>query len=56
MSQRRMVVLCMSVALIIQLSAAESRSAESKVKQITCTGKVIDERDRPIAGVNVSLH
>ncbi|MBN2313995.1 MAG: carboxypeptidase regulatory-like domain-containing protein [Sedimentisphaerales bacterium] len=55
MRQCWMVVLCIGVA-IIHMSAAEIRSTESKQRQITCTGKVLDEQDDPIADVKVKLY
>ena len=47
--------ICLVVVILFDLTAAQS--AESKAtKQVTCTGKVIDDQDRPMAGVKVSLH
>ncbi len=56
MRQRWIVVLCICVAVIIHMSAAEIRSAESKEGQITCTGKVVDEQGGPIADVKIKLY
>ena len=38
------------LAVIINYSYAE------ELKQITCTGKVVDDQDRPLAGAKVALH
>ncbi len=56
MHQHWIGILCISVAAIVHMSAAEIRSAESKTGQITCTGKVLDEQGGAIADVNIKLY
>lgn len=56
MHQRWIGILCISIAAIIHMSAIEIRSDESKVKQITCTGKVLDEQGGAIADVKIKLY
>jgi len=49
--------LCVSLTVVVLFHLPPARSAGNpETKQVTCTGKVIDEQGRPIAGVNVSLH
>jgi len=49
--------LCIGLTIIVLFDFASARNAESKdTKQVTCTGKVIDEQGRPVAGVEVALH
>lgn len=44
------------MAVIIHFDLAMTHSAKgADIKQVTCIGKVIDEQNRPIAGVKVSL-
>jgi protocatechuate 3,4-dioxygenase beta subunit len=49
-------VLCMGLVFVFPVVLVRAQSAENKdIKQVTCTGKVVDEQDQPIAGVKVSL-
>ena len=51
------VTLCLGLAMNTIASPAQSQSIEKKeTKQVTCTGKVVDEQGRPIAGVKVTLY
>jgi len=64
------VVLCLglTITFITALAHAQSRRARvtrststqsagsEQAKQITCTGKVVDEQDQPITGAKVALH
>lgn len=56
MKQRWILVLCISFSLIVFSSPAQIRGADSKQKQITCTGTVVDEQEQPVAGAKVSLY
>jgi len=57
MCRIRITILCMALSLIILTISEQARSGESaETGQITCTGKVIDEQGRPIAGARVSLY
>ena len=47
-------VSCLALAIIFVTGLAPARSEQAK--QITCTGKVVDEQDQPIPGVKVTLH
>jgi len=47
-------VSCLGLAIIFVAGLAPARSEQAK--QITCTGKVVDEQDQPIAGTKVTLH
>ncbi len=46
--------LCLGLTIIFVAGLAPARSEQDK--QVTCTGKVVDEQDRPIAGAKVTLH
>jgi protocatechuate 3,4-dioxygenase beta subunit len=46
-------VSCLGLTIIFVAGLAPARSEQAK--QITCTGKVVDEQDRPIAGAKVTL-
>jgi len=52
----RIAILCVGLSLIIagpaQVPAVENKGAG----QIICTGKIVDEQGRPIAGAKVSLY
>jgi len=51
------VVSCLVLATILSAGSNNARSAENEeAKQVTCTGKVVDEQGRPIAGVKVTLY
>jgi hypothetical protein len=57
MNKSRTRFLYIGLTVIVFFSLSTTRSAEStSIKQVVCTGKVIDEQDRPLAGVKVSLH
>ena len=56
MKQHRFRVLFMSCLIIVLASSAQIRSAESDQNQITCTGKVINEREQPVPGAKVRLY
>jgi len=47
-------VSCLALTIIFVAGLASARSEQAK--QITCTGKVVDEQDQPIAGTKVALH
>ena len=47
-------VSCLGLTIIFVAGLTPARSEQ--VKQITCTGKVVDEQDQPIAGARVTLH
>jgi uncharacterized GH25 family protein len=50
-------ILCIGLAIFYYSDFTCCLSAESKdIKQVTCTGKVIDGQGRPIAGVDVGLY
>jgi len=50
-------VSCLALVIFLIAGSNDARIAETKqAKQVTCTGKVIDEQGRPIADVKVSLH
>lgn len=44
------------LAIIILFDLAQSYSTEGKQEQITCTGIVVDEQERPVAGAKVGLY
>jgi len=49
--------LCLGLAINNLVSPARAQSTKNKqTKQVTCTGKVVDEQSRPIAGVKVTLY
>ena len=48
-------ILCTGLVFIFPAVLVHAQGTESKEKQVTCTGKVIDEQDRPVAGAKVSL-
>ena len=57
MRRNCLAILCVSSVIIILTSSAQAQNTESKEPQkITCTGKVVDDQNRPIAGVKVALH
>ena len=57
MSRNWTAILCVGLVIVILFNLTPARSAESKdTWQITCTGKVVDEQARPIAGANVGLY
>jgi len=47
-------VSCLGLTIIFITGLAQAQSEQAK--QITCTGKVVDDQNRPIAGVKVALH
>ena len=50
-------ILSLSVVMIVYMNPVEAQSTKkNETKQIKCTGKVVDEQNRPIADVNVALH
>ncbi|MBA7640326.1 hypothetical protein ES703_47991 [subsurface metagenome] len=54
MRRNWMMVSCLALTIIFVAGLAPARSEQAK--QITCTGKVVDEQDQPIAGTKVTLH
>jgi protocatechuate 3,4-dioxygenase beta subunit len=48
-------ILFTSLVFVFPAILVHAQGTESKEKQVTCTGKVVDEQDRPVAGVKVSL-
>ena len=53
---RRNCVAISCLALTIIFLTGLARAQNEQTKQITCTGKVVDDQNRPIAGVKVALH
>jgi len=48
---------CLALAILLTTGLNNARSAKSEeTKQVTCTGKVVDEQGRPIADVKVKLY
>jgi protocatechuate 3,4-dioxygenase beta subunit len=46
-----------SVCIIVLLWSGQARNAESKdSKQITCTGKVVDDQGRPVVGAKIEMY
>ncbi len=57
MRKNRIAILSAGLAVIALTCSAQGRNAESKdAKQVTCTGKVVDEQGRLIAEAKVSLY
>ena len=57
MRKNWLAILYISSVIILLASLAQGQSTEGKdIKQVTCTGKVVDEQGRPMAGVKISLH
>jgi len=54
MRRNRVAISCLSLTIIFITGLARAQSEEAK--QVTCTGRVVDAQDRPIAGVKVALH
>jgi hypothetical protein len=50
-------ILCVGLIIAVLFDFTLARSAETKdIKQVTCTGKVVDEQNRPIADVKIKLY
>ncbi|GAF82271.1 unnamed protein product, partial [marine sediment metagenome] len=50
-------VLCLGLAIIFLVGLAQAQSIESKrAREVTCTGKVVDDQGWPLAGAKVALH
>ena len=43
--------MCLAIAVGIT-----GQSVSEQAKEITCTGKVVDEQGKPIAGIRISLY
>jgi protocatechuate 3,4-dioxygenase beta subunit/peroxiredoxin len=56
MRKNWMAVLCVSVAISFATNLAPAQGQSEQAKQITYTGKVIDEQGQPIGDAKVSLH
>ena len=57
MRRNRVAVWLLVPAIVLIAGSNNARSVETKeIKQVTCTGKVIDEEGQPITGVKISLH
>ncbi len=57
MRRNRIAVSCLALVIIFFVGLYDARSAENEeAKQVTCTGKVVDEQGRPIAGVKITLY
>ena len=54
MRRNRIAVSCLGLMIIFITGLAQAQSEQAK--QITCTGKVVDDQNRPIAGAKVALH
>lgn len=54
MRRNCLAVSCLGLSIIFITGLARAKS--EKAKQIACTGKVVDDQNRPIAGVKVALH
>ncbi len=49
-------VLCSGLVLVFPVVLVHAQAAESKEKQVTCTGKVVDEQGQPIGDANIKLY
>lgn len=50
-------VSCLGLLIIFNTGLAHAQSTDSKeAKQVTCTGKVVDAQDKPIADAKVTLY
>jgi uncharacterized GH25 family protein len=49
-------ILCTGLVFVFPAVLVCAQGTESKEKQVTCTGKVVDEQGRPIAGAKVTLY
>ena len=47
---------CIIILCSVLLAGIINHSIAQDVKQITCSGKVVDEQGNPIVGVKVTLH
>jgi len=56
MRKNWMAVLCVSSAIAFATNPAPAQGQSEQAKQITYTGKVVDEQGQPIADAKVSLH
>jgi len=62
MRRNGIMVLCLGLTIVLVTGLAGARSTSGKsaqseqAKQITCTGKVVDDQSRPLAGAKVALH
>ena len=54
MRRNRLTVSYLGLMIIFISGLVQAQSKQAK--QITCTGKVVDDQNRPIAGVKVALH
>jgi uncharacterized GH25 family protein len=45
-----------TILCLVLLIGIINHSSAEEAKQITCTGKVVDDQDQPIAGAKVALH
>jgi protocatechuate 3,4-dioxygenase beta subunit len=48
-------ILCSGLVFIFPAVLVHSQGTEKKEKQVTCTGKVVDEQGQPVTGAKVSL-
>lgn len=57
MSRNWTTLLCVGLVIVVLFDFTSARSAESKdIKQVTCSGKVVDEQGRPLAEAKVRLY
>jgi len=54
MRRNCLAISCLGLMIIFITGLARAQTEEAK--QVTCTGKVVDEQNRPIAGVKVALN
>jgi len=54
MRRNRLAVSCIGLTIIFINGLTQAQGEQDK--QITCTGKVVNDQDRPVAGVKVALH
>ena len=51
MRKKRAIILC-----FVLLAGITNHILAQETNQITCTGKVVDDQERPVAGAKVALH
>ncbi len=57
MRKKWLAIPCIISMMVFAVSLARGQSTEGgDIKQVKCTGKVVDEQGRPLAGVMISLH
>ena len=57
MRRNRLFVSCLALAIFLSAGLNDARSTESEeAKQVTCSGKVVDEQGRPVTDVKIKLY